>query len=399
MIKLTRYVAKQHSEKKNDLSKKLLMTSIGTITLISTASILTTPVKADVVTDTATNTADATSPTSSINESKITTRSTNDTTDESNSIKTTNDQSNLGTSGTNDISKEDSTGDNTSRQNENVITKDTNNPTKDTNVSLSDNSDAPSQAKVNQSNSQKATSITSTNNSSNQVNQSKIKNVDAGVWMPDQTLRKFIENQISENPQTPANDTNLWSYINTPIFSQLTNGVEHNSDGMTSLEGLQYATYLNTVELSNTSLMSNGDGLSALTQMPNLSFLSLKNDPSINMSLSNFVNKYISNDTKLMNFTLNTMNVTGSIPDFSNYKKLNNLTLTNLKLTGNIPDFSANTNLSILILAHNQLSGSLPDLSANTSLSDLRINNNLLSGKLPDLTKNPLDRIFLYGRL
>ena len=91
-------------------------------------------------------------------------------------------------------------------------------------------------------------------------------------------------------------------------------------------------------------------------------------------------------------FTLDSKNITGTIPDL-NLPNLITLYLSNNQLSGNITNFNL-PNLKYLYLAYNQLNGSIPNFNL-PNLQFLYLDNNQLSGNIPNFNLLNLNRLGL----
>ena len=110
--------------------------------------------------------------------------------------------------------------------------------------------------------------------------------------------------------------------------------------------------------------------LGTLTGMINLSLNSNQLSGSVPSFATNPALKYLS---------LNYNQLTGSLPSFATNAALQDLNLRSNRLSGSIPSFAANTHLVFLDLYSNQLSGSIPSFASNSELMELTFANNQLS--------------------
>ncbi|KRL53708.1 hypothetical protein [Furfurilactobacillus rossiae] len=203
----------------------------------------------------------------------------------------------------------------------------------------------------------------------------------AAIWMPDATLRAFAESQANHEFGAVVNDDNLYQYIGR--IQNLTSP-ESANNGIKSLAGLEYAQTLQTLQLYNSELGS--DGMVDLSNLAKLNLISIFNDQTLTGTVDEFINKHLGADNDLWTIQLVNDSLSGTIPDLHNFLKLRTLILAEDNLTGTIPDLSYLPNLLVVQFFNNQLTGGLDGLINCSNVFDIRVQNNDLSGELPDLS-------------
>ncbi|NLR10538.1 MULTISPECIES: hypothetical protein [Lactobacillaceae] len=245
-------------------------------------------------------------------------------------------------------------------------------------------------------------------------------------WMPDPELREQVQKVISSRPigdgtLTKANLAQIGTLDLT---------------GVSNLTGLEYASGLYNLNISNSDLydggLSKGPNSQVLSKLTGLGKIEidksdlggsladwgLKDEPKLNSIIadndnltnpgttdysadSNLLTLKLTNNplagdinqlvldnnqwTKLTTLSLNDDQLTGDLPKLANNSLLENLYLKNNQLTGTIPDsYGDLPDLIDFQLDHNQLSGTLPAaLGQAKNLSAIYLNNNHLSGTIP----------------
>ncbi|MCH4012386.1 MAG: hypothetical protein LKF22_06910 [Furfurilactobacillus sp.] len=203
----------------------------------------------------------------------------------------------------------------------------------------------------------------------------------AAIWMPDATLRAFAESQANHELGVAVNDDNLYQYIGR--IQSLTSPEDANN-GIKSLAGLEYAQTLQTLQLYNSELGS--DGMADLSNLAKLNWISIFNDQTLTGTVDDFINKHLGAGNNLWTIQFVNDSLSGTIPDLHNFLKLRTLVLAEDNLTGTIPDLSYLPNLLIVQFYNNQLTGGLDGLLNCSTVDDIRVQNNNLSGELPDLS-------------
>jgi len=102
------------------------------------------------------------------------------------------------------------------------------------------------------------------------------------------------------------------------------------------------------------------------------------------------------NQDRVVKIRLDSMNLTGSIPDLD-LPHLTHLHLFSNNLSGNIPNFNNLTTLKELHLISNQLEGSIPNLENQVNLTHLRLGDNRLTGEIPNLDHMTNLRVIRVG--
>jgi hypothetical protein len=87
--------------------------------------------------------------------------------------------------------------------------------------------------------------------------------------------------------------------------------------------------------------------------------------------------------------------ITGSMPDLSGCTALEECYLNTNSMTGEISSLSNNTSIVNFDCYSNQLTGSIPDLTSNAALEYISCSSNDLTGAIPDLSGNALLEYFL----
>lgn len=227
---------------------------------------------------------------------------------------------------------------------------------------------------------------------------------DPATWMPDVTLRDEIKTDLKA--QLGA-DTDL-TKTNLAKLKQATN-----ITGVSNLTGLEYATDLDSLTMTNCKLAdlktSNSQVLPKMTNLQNLeiddsdlggaladwglkdvtnlSSLTAKNDKLTNPAVTEYAN-----DANLSVLKLSGNELPDDLSQFpvANWPKMKDLELDNNQLTGTIPaDWADLTNLSILNLGSNQLTGTLDNIAQLANLTEVHLdknknkNKNGFSGSIP----------------
>ncbi|XP_021726836.1 LRR receptor-like serine/threonine-protein kinase FLS2 [Chenopodium quinoa] len=139
-------------------------------------------------------------------------------------------------------------------------------------------------------------------------------------------------------------------------------------------------TSLSHLDLSGNIL--EGDLSSTFREMTSLSHLDLSGN-ILEGDLSSIFQSLSCSNKSLMFLSLESNNLTGSLPDFTKFHSLTKLNLASNKLNGSFPStFERRSNLVTLSLQENQLTGSVPDLSIFRSLRVLQLQNNQLNGTI-----------------
>ncbi|MBK9932002.1 MAG: gliding motility-associated C-terminal domain-containing protein [Saprospiraceae bacterium] len=138
----------------------------------------------------------------------------------------------------------------------------------------------------------------------------------------------------------------------------------------------------NLIEMSLPTCSLSGS-IPNFDKLPKLKILNL-NRNNLSGSLPDFKNL---NNLEYLNLGVNSFS--GQIPNFPSFQKLINLELYSNLLTGTIPNFSSLNNLNLLYLQSNQLSGKIPNFTNLRSLMFLGLDNNKLTGQLPSFEFTP----------
>lgn len=208
-----------------------------------------------------------------------------------------------------------------------------------------------------------------------------IKGVDASVWMPDANLRAAVEKEVNRwNQNTPVTDATLSE--NLGWLSSLTIS---DADGMpTSLEGLQYFTNLNGLEVDGNLP---ADAWIDFSFAKGLSTVYIMNDTGLTgVDFPTFFKQTFDNNSQLMLLTATYSGLTGTLPDISAWQNLKYLSVNNNNLTGPLSNLGKSTSLTSLMLGYNQLSGNLAGLDNLPNVTALYAADNNLSGDLTDLS-------------
>lgn len=208
-----------------------------------------------------------------------------------------------------------------------------------------------------------------------------IQGVDATVWLPDAALRSWVEYNTQKNLNgVTITDANLYQYVDNLVLAGVSG---YTGPNPTTLEGLQY--FKNITAFDYTGDIAPADWIN-FSFAPNLSqfMVSSKDSAAPSMDATTFINSVLGENEKLQYLMLSKLNLTGNLPNMSNFHNLTNLNLTYNHLTGSlddIGDLQPNTSLN---LAYNQLSGPLT-LANFKNLRALYISNNDLTGDFPVL--------------
>ena len=195
----------------------------------------------------------------------------------------------------------------------------------------------------------------------------------------DANLRTAVINRLNLDANFPTinpSDTNrpTATDMNWPSFISL----DANHLGISDLTGLNYATNLKTLRLSNNNIA----GLDLLLNLTKMQYLYLDGNPSINSLLP------LSGMTDMRNLRISGGNVM-NISVVSNFKKLLWLHLSDNVITDITPIADINT-LKYLYLASNNISdiNTLADPDVN-KLTELDLSDNIISNiqALSNLTK------------
>ncbi|WP_367295497.1 KxYKxGKxW signal peptide domain-containing protein [Levilactobacillus yonginensis] len=212
-----------------------------------------------------------------------------------------------------------------------------------------------------------------------------IDGVDASVWMPSQTMRTWVENNVQKSaPWAKITDANLYQYIEDA--KMLTTSNYSGPIPMPSeFEGLQYFTNLQYFDYGYDIPADQMIDFSFAPDLKQLDLGSLKGTATTK-DVASFFNTYLASNTKLSSMDVSHFGLTGTIPDLSRYTALSYLNMANNNLSGDLSGIASLISLNNLNLANNQLTGSVPSLSNWPDIQYLYINNNRLSGDLPDLS-------------
>ncbi|WP_137626880.1 leucine-rich repeat domain-containing protein [Lactiplantibacillus pingfangensis] len=220
------------------------------------------------------------------------------------------------------------------------------------------------------------------------------------TWMPDATLRDEITKDLVD---AKIGDGTL-TKTNLAKLKQATN-----ITGVSNLTGLEYATDLDSLTMTNCKLAdlktSNSQVLPKMTNLQNLeiddsdlggsladwglkdvtnlSSLTAKNDKLTNPAVTEYAN-----DANLSVLKLSGNELPDDLSQFpvANWPKMKDLELDSNQLTGTIPaDWADLTNLSILNLGSNQLTGTLDNIAQLANLTEVHLdkNKNGFSGSIP----------------
>lgn len=212
-------------------------------------------------------------------------------------------------------------------------------------------------------------------------NDQDIQGVDATVWLPDAGLRGLVEYDTQRDMRgVTITDANLYQYVDHLLTIE---NYGYTGPTPTTFKGLQYFKNITMFDFTGDMAPENWINFSFA---PNLSqfMLSSKDSAEPSMDATTFINSILGENEALQYLLIRNYNLTGNLPDMSNFQNLTNLNLSSNNLTGsldNIGTLQPNTSLN---LADNQLSGPLT-LANFKNLQALYISNNNLSGDFPVL--------------
>lgn len=136
------------------------------------------------------------------------------------------------------------------------------------------------------------------------------------------------------------------------------------------------------IQLTNNNLTGNLATIRDIA-LPNLEYLYL-NSNNLAGAIPNFTQL-----NQLKDLWIGQNNLVSTIPNFSNLPNLQRFTASFNQLSGNIPNFSNLPRLTDLNLGNNKLSGTIPNFSSVRQLYRLFLNNNLLTGAIPNFSNVP----------
>ncbi|XP_071702705.1 receptor-like protein EIX2 [Rutidosis leptorrhynchoides] len=149
---------------------------------------------------------------------------------------------------------------------------------------------------------------------------------------------------------------------------------------------------LQTLDLTNNGL--EGGIPRSFRNLVNLRELLLSGN-NLNQDLPSFFDNLFERTLKVMHLSGNQLS--GSLPDFTEFTALKELYLVSNQLSGSFPEkFEQKSNLLILDLADNRINGFLPNLSSFASLRELYFERNLLNGTLAEKL-GPLSKLEFLG--
>jgi IPTL-CTERM motif/Divergent InlB B-repeat domain len=91
-------------------------------------------------------------------------------------------------------------------------------------------------------------------------------------------------------------------------------------------------------------------------------------------------------DANVIFISVNSNNLTGTLPALSAFTALQNFTVSNNSIGGSIPSLAGLTTLLNFVAGGNDLTGTIPSLAGLTSLINFRVGSNQLTGSIPSLT-------------
>ena len=195
------------------------------------------------------------------------------------------------------------------------------------------------------------------------------------ISIPDDNLRAAILEQLGKEPGEPIYDSEL----------ETLNNLEAREAGIESLEGLQYATELESLDLGSPRLSGSHSNritdLSPIFELENLTHLTLDNN-----NMEGIIPPELGQLTSLTELLLRYNQFNGPIPaELGDLSNLQSLSLLDNQLSGTIPAALGNlANLVDLFLHSNQLSGDIPvELGNLANLEWLYLDANQLSGDIP----------------